>query len=270
MKNIKNLKDTFCSLIYKTARYRFLKYTSSDMNLGIDRNRQINLEIEILTIAIEKHVNELKKSDKSSEKINYFVNATEAILNGNESIFPLPFNRSYWVIPGFLMAGEIPSAQSDRERIEKIRGIVDSGIRSVVNLIESEECNFSGKKLIDYSDEMLKIAKESEVNLAINRFAIKDLDIPTVDFMVDILNHIKKDVLEEKPVYVHCWGGIGRTGTTVGSFLINEGICDVKEVIDFIKFLKRDTNIAHRDSPETSDQVEFIQNWKPNLTKNKK
>jgi hypothetical protein len=267
---MKNLKDTFCSLICKTARYRFLRHILSDVNIGIDRKRQINLEIKILNDAIEKHVTELNNSDQTSEKINCFVNATEAILNGEETIYPLPFNRSYWVIPGFLMAGEIPSAQSYNARTEKIQCIVDSGIRSVVNLMEGEECNFIGKKLIDYSDEMLKIAKESKIELAINRFPIKDLDIPPVDFMVEILNHIKKDILEEKPVYVHCWGGIGRTGTTVGSFLINEGICDVKEVIDFIKFLKRDTNIAHRDSPETSDQVAFIQNWRPNFTKNKK
>lgn len=262
---MKNSNDTFFSLICKTARYRFLNHKLSEVKIGTDVNHLTTLEIEILTSAIEKHVSDLKKTESISKQINKFLSSITAILNGDESMYPLPFNRSYWVIPGFLMAGEIPSAQSDSERIEKIKGLVDSGIQSVVNLIESEECNFSGKKLIDYSDEMLKIAKESEVELAINRFAIRDLDIPTVDFMVELLNHIKKDVLEEKPVYVHCWGGIGRTGTTVGSFLINEGICDVKEVIDFIKFFKRHTNIAHRDSPETPDQVEFIQNWKPNF-----
>jgi protein-tyrosine phosphatase len=34
--------------------------------------------------------------------------------------------------------------------------------------------------------------------------------------MVRILNQIDMCIKYDKPVYVHCWGGKGRTGTVIG------------------------------------------------------
>jgi hypothetical protein len=164
-------------------------------------------------------------------------------------------------VTGFLMAGEIPSSRLKKERIQKLKKLIHSGVQSIVNLMESEEFDFNGKKLVDYSLELQEIANINKVEITINRFEIVDLGIPERAFMADILTHIQTCLLNEQTLYIHCWGGIGRTGTTVGCFLVNEGICSNSEVLDFINFLKRNTNIALRNSPETLEQMAFIENW---------
>lgn len=159
------------------------------------------------------------------------------------------------------MAGEIPSSRLKKERIQKLKSLIHSGVQSIVNLMESEEFDFNGKKLINYSFELQEIAARKKIDITINRYEIVDLGVPARAFMANILTHIQTCLLNEQTLYIHCWGGIGRTGTTVGCFLVNEGICSNGEVGDFINFLKSKTNIAHRSSPETIEQMAFIKNW---------
>jgi protein-tyrosine phosphatase len=96
------------------------------------------------------------------------------------------------------------------------------------------------------------------------RYAIKNLNIPTESFMVEILNKIDEQIAPDKRVYVHCWGGVGRTGTVIGCYLIRHGFAEPENVIDTKNYLKRTTNIAHRNSPETEEQCQFVLNWASN------
>ena len=43
-------------------------------------------------------------------------------------------------------------------------------------------------------------------------------------FLKHILDEIDGAILNGKTVYVHCLGGIGRTGTVVGCYLVRHGI----------------------------------------------
>ena len=63
-------------------------------------------------------------------------------------------------------------------------------------------------------------------------------------------------------VYLHCVGGIGRTGTTVGCWLVRHGM----EPADALKHLRElyagsAQSALAPDSPEAYDQIEFILNW---------
>ena len=49
----------------------------------------------------------------------------------------LPFERSYWVIPGKLMAGEYPAAPDETESYKKLDGLIRVGIKTVINLISN-------------------------------------------------------------------------------------------------------------------------------------
>ena len=60
--------------------------------------------------------------------------------------------------------------------------------------------------------------------------------------------------------YVHCWGGVGRTGTLVGCMLIEDGV-PADEVIGRIRKLRAGTERAHRRSPETDEQESFVLAW---------
>lgn len=243
--------------MYLVARFRFIKYKLQEAKRVGDGDLILNMEHERLSLSIASRVDSLKVADNHK----YGKAIINSIISGDESIYPLPFDRSYWIIPGFLMAGEIPSSRLKKERIQKLNRLIHSGVQSIVNLMESEEFDFNGKKLVDYSFELQEIAARKNIDITINRYEIVDLGVPATAFMAEILKHIQTCLLNEQTLYVHCWGGIGRTGTTVGCFLVNEGICSNSEVLDFITFLKSKTNIAHRSSPETIEQIEFVESW---------
>jgi protein-tyrosine phosphatase len=96
------------------------------------------------------------------------------------------------------------------------------------------------------------------------RYPIKDLSIPTENQMIAILNIIDEQIAVGKKVFIHCWGGVGRTGTVIGSYLIRHGYAHTANVIETIKYLKRTTSISERDSPETEEQYQFVLNWSRN------
>jgi protein-tyrosine phosphatase len=80
--------------------------------------------------------------------------------------------------------------------------------------------------------------------------------------MTLILDAIDSAVDSESPVYVHCWGGVGRTGTVVGCHLIRHGMSAEKalERVDALyKTRPRDPYL--RTSPETAEQFDFVRNW---------
>ena len=53
--------------------------------------------------------------------------------------FTKPFDRSYWVVPGKLLAGCYPGDKNREIAKKKLQGLIDCGIRLVVNLMEESE-----------------------------------------------------------------------------------------------------------------------------------
>jgi hypothetical protein len=169
--------------------------------------------------------------------------------------------RSYPVIPNHLYAGEIPSSINDHEFQLKIQYLKELGITHIINLTEINEQNFKGIPLRKYTDYAEMQFSMSGMELNCFRFPIKDLDIPTITHMRTVINAINEAIHEGGKVYVHCWGGIGRTGTVIGCYLIEHGILLNHTAVPFIEFLKRNTAIKNRQSPETTDQVNYILRW---------
>jgi len=71
------------------------------------------------------------------------------------------------------------------------------------------------------------------------RFPVVDRDIPAVDTMRAILEMIMESIDDHKPVYVHCWGGVGRNGTAIGCFLMKHGRAHQGSVREAIADLRR-------------------------------
>lgn len=168
----------------------------------------------------------------------------------------LPFERSYWIIPGKLIAGEYPASANLEESYRKLDGLFRVGIKSVINLTEENETNQHGVPLFNYEDHLTRLG------MNVFRKPIKDLSIPTKDEMDEIINLIDKCLKENQPVYFHCWGGVGRTGTVLGCYLLQNNMATRENVFEVIDYLKRTTSINHRSSPETNEQKEFVVNYR--------
>ncbi|MGI8608000.1 MAG: protein-tyrosine phosphatase family protein [Candidatus Dormibacteria bacterium] len=167
-----------------------------------------------------------------------------------------PYQRSYWVSPGRLLAGHYPGAANSDEASHKLDGLVAASIRHVVNLMEEGERDRSGAIFVPYE------APLKARGISMTRMPIRDFHIPSEDEMVTILDDIDQSITAGTPTYVHCWGGKGRTGTVVGCWLVRHGIAAPERAVDRIKELQAVCGGNLSPSPESETQRAFVRTWK--------
>jgi hypothetical protein len=149
------------------------------------------------------------------------------------------------VRPG-LLAGEYPGHDDPgwtRTRFERYRA---AGVTAFLDLTEEGE-------LPSYDELIDGWATH-------RRFPIRDFCCPTVDEMTATLDALDA-ALERDVVYVHCWGGSGRTGTVIGCWLVRHGMA-AEEALATIAALRRETAYGERPSPESDEQREFVRAWR--------
>ena len=174
----------------------------------------------------------------------------------------LPFSHSYWVLRGKLLAGFYPGAEDPEEADRKFRRLLEAGISCLINLMEEDEINYLGSPFMPYQPLLERIASSRGLRVKCRRFPIRDLSIPSIDQMSQILDSIDEALGAGQPVYVHCLGGIGRTGTVVGCYLLRHGLAGPENVLQHIAELRKDTpELYYRRSPETEEQRRFVLEW---------
>ena len=174
----------------------------------------------------------------------------------------IPFSRSYWVAPGKLLAGYFPGDKNPDIETQKLGGLLDCGIRHIVNLMEENEVDYGGLPFHTYHITIKQLAARRGVEIVCERFPIQDLGIPSRRDMRLILDTIDKSIDQATPVYVHCWGGKGRTGTVVGCWLARHEIAQGSAILEKIRGLRRFDPNAHQSSPETTSQRDMVLSWK--------
>jgi hypothetical protein len=167
-----------------------------------------------------------------------------------------PFGRSYWIIPGRFLAGYYPGAIDELETVTKLRTLVEYGIDSIIDLTEVDSQTMFGTLLKPYDS----IISSLEIPTLYSRFPIEDLNVPSVKEMKKILDVIDHQIEIGKNVYVHCLGGIGRTGTVVGCWLRrhHEGIDAIKEISNL---REGQDDMSWIESPETEIQKKMVMDW---------
>jgi polymorphic toxin system DSP-PTPase phosphatase-like protein len=166
-----------------------------------------------------------------------------------------PIPESYWVVPGYLLAGEYPGELDEEITRKRIDALIEAGFDLFIDLTKSNET-------WPYLNILLDEVKIYEVEATHLRFPIGDFGLPTSQQMNSILDTIDQNLLEGRKIYLHCWGGIGRTGTTVGCYLVRKGKTG-EEALDQLSAWWRGVPKSryHLHSPETLEQMEFIRTW---------
>jgi len=174
-----------------------------------------------------------------------------------------PFKRSYWVVPNRLLAGCYPSGQTPDSAAAKINGLIKAGVTDIVCLMETTETNHDGKPFQDYVPPAREAAAAVGRELRWSRHPIVDGAITTPETMVTILNKIDGAIARGGIVYLHCWGGRGRTGTVIGCWLIRHRLVAPVHAVEKLHALIGDKIEDFRPTPENSTQIAFVENWKP-------
>jgi protein-tyrosine phosphatase len=160
----------------------------------------------------------------------------------------LPIRDSYCVVDGFL-AGEYPGSADPEEAERRLRSFTVHGVTLFVDLTHPADG-------LDPYDRLLgKDARRVS-------YPIVDFGTTTIPHMARILDDVDSAIEDGGVAYVHCWGGIGRTGTVVGCWLVRHGL-DEGDPIGKIAELRRDVSDRHVPSPQTSAQRAMVSTWKP-------
>ena len=160
-----------------------------------------------------------------------------------------PFPASYWVIPGRLLAGEYPAALSEASTRHKLARLADAGVTSFIDLTRPGE-------LPPYAHLLPAGATHA-------RFPIQDLSVPqSPAHMTAILDAIDHALQRGDIIYIHCYAGVGRTGTTVGCYLARHGNPGESALTALSDLWRHCATSAHRQSPETPHQREYVMNWR--------
>jgi protein-tyrosine phosphatase len=165
-----------------------------------------------------------------------------------------PIPDSYWVVDGLLLAGEYAGAASAPRARRKLEALLDAGIRSFFDLTEEGD-------LLPYDDMLRELASERGIAVAYKRVPIPDMGVPRPADLQALLCQLEVNVSVGTPSYVHCWGGIGRTGTVIGCWLVEHDAIDGNEALTRIADLRRGTPDGRRRSPETDEQCALVLGW---------
>lgn len=166
-----------------------------------------------------------------------------------------PISESYWVESGQFLAGEYPAKYEEELTRKRLDALIEAGFDTFIDLTQSGE-------MFPYQEILREQAAAYGVNVTHQRFPIGDFGLPTPKKMNEILNTIDESLQNGHKIYLHCWGGIGRTGTTVGCYLVRQGK-SADEALDQLAAWWRGVpkSQVHPHSPETREQVAFIRSW---------
>ncbi len=166
-----------------------------------------------------------------------------------------PIKNSYWIIPGRFLAGEYPRNPDQESSAAKLRDLTGAGIRVFIDLTTSLD------DLLPYRDMLRQLDPQTEHHA----FPVPDMGIPLGDAtMSDILDEIDSALARGKGVYVHCWGGVGRTGTVVGCWLARHGLAGEAALAKLEELWGQCPKSQFRRSPETQHQRNYIAAWQEN------
>ncbi|MCG3210206.1 MAG: hypothetical protein FOGNACKC_03837 [Anaerolineae bacterium] len=169
---------------------------------------------------------------------------------------PRPNDNCYWVIPGQLLAGEYPGYATDPGTRLKLNRFLALGVNSFIDLTEAHE-------LHPYEPLLRLEAAARGIAVDYRRMSIVDQQVPAAAHMTAVLDTIDAAIAAGKTVYVHCWGGIGRTGTVVGCYLVrhrNSGDEALREIARLWANMEKSWRAGR--SPETDEQHDFVRRWR--------
>ena len=169
-----------------------------------------------------------------------------------------PFPDSYWVVPGQFLAGGYPVSRpgdeaSTRQRLD---GLIEAGVNTFFDLTRPGE-------VIPYLPILNEEAARYGAAVDYRRQPIQDRGLPAPDEMTGLLDAIDAALAGGRKIYLHCLGGIGRTGTVVGCWLARHGLTGEAALARLNELYRTSEQSRYFSrAPEMDAQILFILDWK--------
>ena len=170
-----------------------------------------------------------------------------------------PTAHSYWVIEGRFAAGAYPSKPGytgSGPIPAPLEQLLNAGIDVFINLTQ----DYPGGT----DQHLTRYDPGAEGRAEIVRYPIADQELPEggASEMAMILDRIDTALDDGQNVYLHCWGGSGRTGAVVGCWLRRRDLVDADSILDRMQELRLgDREGGFKHTPNTLEQAEFIVRW---------
>ena len=170
---------------------------------------------------------------------------------------PRPNLNTYWVVPHKFLAGEYPGDKDLVRAREKINRFLEVGVRHFIDLTE-----FGEYGLLPYEAILSEASRAANVTATYQRYPIGDISVPRdAEYLVEILFAIDRRIRQGGAVYVHCWGGVGRTGPVVACWLQEHGRTPEAALKELNTLWKTTEKGTWRESPETPEQGDWVKTW---------
>jgi hypothetical protein len=166
-----------------------------------------------------------------------------------------PIPETYWVLADRFLAGGYPGSHDDVQTRRRLAAFLTAGFDTFVDLTNPGERP-------DYLPLLRAEAKRLNRPASHQRFAFPDFSVPSLQSMTAVLDALDEALSQDHKIYLHCVGGIGRTGMAVGCYLVRHGRSG-QEALDELARLYRSAGQSafYAVSPENGRQVTFIRDW---------
>ena len=166
-----------------------------------------------------------------------------------EAFVSRPLHQCYFV-GGTLFAGEYPGGKYVELAESKLKRMHHFGVRHFVDLTEEGELR-PYRQLLPNDTTYL-------------RFPIRDIDVPkSIEVVHQLIDKMENLMKQDGFTYIHCWGGVGRTGTIVACYEARQMEEPTLEKA-LTAMRSRFSNMpkaSHRKSPETQEQIDFVRQF---------
>ncbi len=168
--------------------------------------------------------------------------------------------QHYPIEPGTLFGGEYPGDRNPEVARAKILSLVEIGVRTFIDLTSPND------HMEPYEGILAELNAETGKLLRRISLPVPDMSVPDArEVMNAIMDAVRASITSGPAVYIHCWGGIGRTGTAVGCWL-REGGLGPEEALErvqhlYVTYMSQSKIYRHPESPQTRDQRDYIRDW---------
>ncbi|KPK58669.1 MAG: protein-tyrosine phosphatase family protein [Gammaproteobacteria bacterium] len=168
-----------------------------------------------------------------------------------------PHTNTYWVEPNRLLAGEYPASTRPELAMPRLESYLECGITDFIDLTTPGE-------LDPYEDLLHELGRARQLQVDYLRLPIVDMSIPEDPAnMTRILDEIDQRIDTGGTVYVHCWGGIGRTGTVIGCYLVRQGLTGESALGQLARLWPQMEKSAwYESTPQTPEQFDYVRRWR--------